>query len=273
MPKLISMFKLNTIIILIGLVFVGELQAEVDGDPLRLVLLSGRFDENWRLILSSVNDADGQYSIYPQIAVDTATAEFKIRIKSKNSLQFIGDRTRFEGGDDSLRIEIVNVDETTILIAGSLKQIAVMVSHRLSDRNMFIFDIYPHAISIGDLAGAQSILFDDTIPVDSDSTTQAHIRQLLEDISNEKIAVNVSRSTLETIFMKALIVASAIFAVLIIIRINLSILRYFKKRKSKSKTQDKQGQTTANKEDQIRALMAKEGISYDEAEIKLNVGS
>lgn len=267
------MFERKTIIVLISLVLSGLLQANIVKEPLRLVLLSGLYNQNWRLIISSVNEVDGdQYDIYPWVWVDTVAAEFKIKLKSKLPLQFVGDRTRFEGGADSLRIEIANIDEETLLIGGSLKQIRLIISHRISDRNMFIFDIYPYYLSIGDIAGAQSLLFNEITTDKGDSTYQAHIRQLLDDFNREKIAVNVSQTVRRTMFLKAIIFTSVIFAGLLIIKLNLSIIKFMKSRKNRAKKQNKKGKVSEHKEKAIRALMAEEGITYDEAEIKLNVG-
>ncbi len=266
------MFERKTIIVMLSLGLSGLLQANIAKEPLRFVLLSGLYQQNWRLILSAVNEVGDQYDIYPRVWVDTVAAEFKIKIKSKLPLQFVGDRTRFEGGDDSLRVEIVNIDEETILIAGSLTKIRLIISHRISDRNMFIFDIYPYDLSIGDIAGAQSLLFGKTTTDNSDSTFQKQIRQLLDDFNREKIAVNVSQSVQRNMFWKALIFTSVIFAGLLIIKLNLSIIKFMRSRKNRTKKQNKKTKVTEHKENAIRALMAKERITYDEAEIKLNVG-
>ena len=191
--RLISMFKLRSIILTV-LFLTGLSYGNVDKDPLRIVMLSGRLELHWRLIMSGVNELDTPFDIYPQVAVDTASNEFKIRIKSKRPLQFIGDRTRFEGGEDSLRIEITNINEETILVAGSLTRISMIISHRLSNKNMFIFDIYNDELPLGRIAGTEGLLFNQGTPTEKDSIYSANLSQIIDDFKNEEIAVSISKT-------------------------------------------------------------------------------
>jgi len=269
--RLISMFKLRYIILTV-LILTGLSFGNVEKDPLRIVMLSGRLELHWRLIMSGVNEVDGPFDIYPQIAVDTFANEFKIRIKSKRPLQFIGDRTRFEGGEDSLRIEITNVNEETILVAGSLTRISMIISHRLSNKNMFIFDIYNDELPLGRIAGTEGLLFNHGIPTEKDSIYSANLSQIIDDFKNEEIAVSISKTVQKAMLMKSLYYTSIIFAILLLLSISLAILRFFKKKRMNKKAKKKTGQTDPEKEQKIRAIMAAENISYDEAELKLDVG-
>ncbi|MFH1851022.1 MAG: hypothetical protein ABIA75_01615 [Candidatus Neomarinimicrobiota bacterium] len=262
--------RFTGIIILLQLLG-GLVRADVVKEPIRFVMLSGEFEQYWRLIISAVNDVDAQYDIYPRVWIDTVETEFKIRLKSKIPLQFVGDRTRFEGGIDSLRIEVVNQDEETLLIEGDLKRLTQIVSHRLSNRNFFVFDIYTGKINIGEIAGDREILFSQKIWGSSDSLHIAQMSQLADDLRQEGLAVNVSQEVRNEMLMQALLYSSVAFGVFLIIVLNVIIIKALRSRKRKKTEGKKTGADSKEREKQVRAIMAAEKISYDEAELKLNV--
>jgi len=256
----------------------------------RVSLVNQEFADRQRLILSLPQEEDKLTVVFPRIEQDTAAGVFSLTLSPMDTALFIGKRSRKLWGEIPLQLAVQFPDSETVLISGQTFPYSDLVCFYQLAEQQLVCDLFPNPAPEEALlmtgTTADSFGVDDNIPAIpyGDSPRSLQLQKQMELYRQDLFKTRIYVSTALAICVLLLTVT-----ILLLIRRGSTgqIRRHKVPRRKKPSSSDlksasapepqapqvKSGieQTPEQREMLIARLMRERNISYDEANLIVNM--